>query len=124
MLYEVITFFVYSIFNIGIDYFLVNHMGLAGIGVGAAIASLLSSLCILALLKKYIGLQFKKLFIRIIYVIIANIPVAILMLFFQKIWYNLRVYTDIYYIMTYVLSVCVLFAVVYWTSIRILKLDK
>lgn len=118
------VFFVYSIFNIGIDYFLVNHMGLAGIGVGAAIASLLSSLCILALLKKYIGLQFKKLFIRIIYVIIANIPVAILMLFFQKIWYNLRVYTDIYYIMTYVLSVCVLFAVVYWTSIRILKLDK
>lgn len=104
--------------NIIADIYLVNVVGLAGIGYGAAIGGTLNALLLVYFMKRKFGFDYKNVFNKFIRIIIANIPVIILILLFGAVWDNVLINMTFLYKFVGMVFAMLIIVILYYYSLK------
>lgn len=102
------------------DYLLVDIIGSAGLGYGAAIGALVNSVALFYLINRELNLDMGRQLSNFMKVLVANLPVILVMALFCKVWYFMVAPSGFAFRVGYVFMVVVVGLPVYWVSLRLM----
>lgn len=117
-----IIFTISSIVNVVFDFYLVKKVGLAGLGYGAAIGSIVNVVMILTAMRIDFRKSFKKKFDKLIKLAISNTIVVVLCFIYIYIW-NEMIANGVFILkLAYGVAVAASCTVLYFCSVKYTKL--
>jgi len=111
-----------AVINIVLDFYLVDRIGSAGLGFGAAAGFSLNALILVLYIKKELGISLRKKAKHILKLLCANIPVLLVTVICSKIWTAIPLESDFVVKLLYVVFVVVMLIISYFVSLRHLKI--
>lgn len=121
--YALLAAAISAVSTIGFDLILVPLMGAAGLGYGAAIGAIINFSTLYMLFSRFSHFQFSKLFIGLLKIVLANLPLLLVTVLFSQLWVRIAGIGTFGSRFGYAAVVIIVCLPVYWLSLRFFRVE-